>query len=97
MSGCCFNQVESHSGTDLQLVERPLIHMGLITGFRENQSGTIVFPLSQLLNWNMFPFCVYLTQTPNRTNDMCFQTLEIQGMLELIEFKCKIIKWNTIL
>lgn len=48
MSGCCFNQVESRSGTDLQLVERPVVHMGFIMGLGENQSGTIVFPLLQL-------------------------------------------------
>ena len=51
MSGCCFNQVESGPGTDLQLVERPVVHMGFIMGLGENQSGTIVFPL-MLLNWN---------------------------------------------
>lgn len=53
MSGCCFNQVESRPGTDLQLVERPVVHMGFIMGLGENQSGTIVFPLLQL-NWNRF-------------------------------------------
>lgn len=61
MSGCCFNQVESGPGTDLQLVERPVIHMGFIMGLGENQSGTIVFPLLQL-NWNSF-LCLCLTHT----------------------------------
>lgn len=53
MSGCCFNQVESGPRTDLQLVERPAVHMGFIMGLGENQSGTIVFPLL-LLDWNTF-------------------------------------------
>lgn len=34
-----------------QFVERPLVHMGFITGLGGNQSGTIVFPLL-LLKWN---------------------------------------------
>lgn len=45
VSGCCFNQVESRAHTDLQLVERPVVHMDFITGLGENQSRTIVFPL----------------------------------------------------
>lgn len=45
MSSCCFNQVESGLCTDLQLVERLLLHMGFIMGLGGNQSGTIVFPL----------------------------------------------------
>lgn len=45
VSGCCFNQVESRPHTDLQLVERPVVHMGFIMGLGENQSRTIVFPL----------------------------------------------------
>lgn len=64
MSGCCFNQVESRPGTDLQLVERPVVHMGFITGLGENQSGTIVFPLLQLY-WNSFlSLCLTHTHTP---------------------------------
>ena len=64
MSGCCFNQVESGPGTDLQLVERPVGHMGFIMGLGENQSGTIVFPLLQL-NWNSFlSLCRSHTHTP---------------------------------
>lgn len=45
VSGCCFNQVESRLHTDLQLVERPVVHMDFIMGLEENQSRTIVFPL----------------------------------------------------
>lgn len=63
MSGCCFNQVESRSGTDLQLVERPVVHMGFIMGLGENQSGTIVFPLLQLI-WNSFFLLLYVSYTP---------------------------------
>lgn len=32
MSGCCFNQVESQPGTNLQPAERLLAHMGFIMG-----------------------------------------------------------------
>lgn len=46
VSGCCFNQVESRPHTDLQLVERPVVHMDFIMGLGENQSRTIVFPLA---------------------------------------------------
>lgn len=62
MSGCCFNQVESGLCTDLQLVERPVKHMGFIMGLGPIQSGTIVFPLL-LLNWNSF-LSLCLTHTP---------------------------------
>ncbi len=65
MSGCCFNQVESGPATDLQLVERPVVHMGFIMGLGENQSGTIVFPLPQLTRNSFLSLC--LTHTRRHT------------------------------
>lgn len=65
VSGCCFNQVKSGPGTDLQLVERAVVHMGFIMGLEENQSGTIVFPLPQL-TWNNF-LSLCLTHTRRHT------------------------------
>ena len=67
MSGCCFNQVESQSGTDLQFVERPLIHMGFITGFGENQFQEQLFSHSLVAKLEYFYF-LQLSHTDTKHN-----------------------------
>lgn len=73
MSGCCFNQVESGPRTDLQLVERPVVHMGFIMGLGENQSGTIVFPLLLLKRNTFLSLSLMHTHTRLCTEDDSFQ------------------------